>query len=98
VQLDRIAQIPWTIGAGLAEIGFTLESFTITCSILRCSCGWGRMVCVMAQFSHSVGRRRSPLSKCTIYDAMFVGCRIEEGSPPTRESASRRQELPQRIP
>jgi hypothetical protein len=66
-----MADIPWAIGAGLAEIGFTLESFMISCSILRCSCGWGRMVCLIAQFSHSVGRRRSPLSKGTIYEAII---------------------------
>jgi len=28
VQLAGIVDIPWAIGAGLAEIGFTLESFT----------------------------------------------------------------------
>ena len=33
VQPARIADIPWAIGAGLAEIGFTLESFTSSCSI-----------------------------------------------------------------
>jgi hypothetical protein len=72
VQPARIAGIPWTIGAGLAEIGFTFESFTSSCSILRCSWGWGRLVCVMARFSHSVGRRRSPHSESTIYEAWFV--------------------------
>jgi hypothetical protein len=61
VQAARIADIPWTIGAGLAEIGFTLESFTSSSSTLRCSCGWGRLVCVMVQFSHIVGRRSGPL-------------------------------------
>src|ERR1700733_13834069 len=57
----RIVVIPWTIGgAGLAEIGFILESLTSSCSILRCSCGWGGLVLVLAQFSQGVGRRRSP--------------------------------------
>jgi hypothetical protein len=37
VQAARVADTPWTIGAGLEEIGFTLESFTSSCSILRCS-------------------------------------------------------------
>ena len=59
MQLARIVDIPWAIGAGFAEMGFTLESFTISCAILRCSCGWGRLVCVMTQLSHSVGRRSS---------------------------------------
>lgn len=65
----RTADIPRTIGAGLAEMGFTLESFTSSFSILRYSCGWGRLVCVMARFSHSVRRRRSPHSACTIDEA-----------------------------
>jgi hypothetical protein len=60
VQPARIADIPWIIGAGLAEIGFILESFASSCSILRCSCSWGWLVCIMARFSHSDGRRRSP--------------------------------------
>jgi hypothetical protein len=37
VQAARVADTPWTIGAGLQEIGFTLASFTSSCSILRCS-------------------------------------------------------------
>ena len=56
MQAARIADIPWTIGAGLAEIGFTFESFTSRASTLRCSCGWGRLVCIMMQFSHAPGR------------------------------------------
>lgn len=65
VQPARIAGIPWTIGAGLAEIGFTLESFTSSRSILRCSCGWGGLACIITRFSHSLGRRGSPHSKYT---------------------------------
>ena len=59
MQAARIADIPRTIGAGLAEIGFTFESFTSSASTLRCSCGWGRLVCVMMQFSHVLGWGRS---------------------------------------
>ncbi len=61
MQAARIADIPWTIGAGLAEIGFTCESFKSSSSTLRCSCGWGRLVCVMMQFSHSVGEEAGRL-------------------------------------
>ena len=57
VQAARIAGIPWTIGAGFAETGFTFESFTSSSSTLRCSCGWGRLVCLMIQFSHAAGKR-----------------------------------------
>jgi len=49
----RIADSPFTIGAGLAEIGCTFESLNSSASILRCSCGWGRLVCVMMRFSHA---------------------------------------------
>jgi len=48
---------PNTIGAGFAEIGFTLESFTSSASTLRCSCGWGRLACVMLLFSHVDARK-----------------------------------------
>src|SRR5271169_3478554 len=58
VRAARIAGFPSTIGAGLAEIGFIFESFTSSSSTLRCSCGWGRLVSVMMQFSHAVGQRR----------------------------------------
>ncbi len=47
VQAARIADIPWTIGAGFAEIGFTFESLTSSSSTLRCSCGWGWLVYVI---------------------------------------------------
>jgi len=50
----RIAAFAGTIGASLAEIGFTFESFTSSASTLRCSCGWGRLVCVMTVLSHAV--------------------------------------------
>ncbi len=52
----QAADLPNTIGAGLAEIGFICESFTSSSSTLRCSCGWGRLVWVMTQFSHVMGR------------------------------------------
>lgn len=58
VQADRIAGFPVTIGAGFAEIGFIFESFTSSFSILRCSCGWGRLVRIITQFSHALGQRR----------------------------------------
>jgi hypothetical protein len=53
----RIADIPWTMGAGLAEIGFALESFTSSASILRCSCGWGRLIRVIGQLFHGPEQR-----------------------------------------
>jgi hypothetical protein len=59
VQAARVADSPSTMGADFVQTGFIFESFTSSFSTLRCSCGWGRLVCVKAQFSHSVGRRRS---------------------------------------
>ena len=85
VQPARIADIPWIIGSGLAEIGFILESFASSCSILRCSCSWGWLVCVMARFSHSGGRRRSPHCKRTIYEASPV--EISKNSLPIGEKS-----------
>jgi len=51
----RLAVFPGTIGVGFAEIGLIFESFTSSSSTLRCSCGWGRLVCFIIQFSHAVG-------------------------------------------
>src|SRR5579864_1682387 len=56
-QACRIADIPWTMGAGLAEIGFALESFTSSASILRSSCGWGRIIRVIRQLFHGAGTK-----------------------------------------
>jgi len=52
VRPARSAGNLWTIGAGLAETGFILESLMRSCSILRCSCGWGRLGDVMVLLSH----------------------------------------------
>jgi hypothetical protein len=55
VQAARIAGFPGTIVVGFAEIGFIFESFMSSSSTLRCSCGWGRLVRFMMQFSHAMG-------------------------------------------
>ena len=78
---------PSTIGAGLAEIGFTFESFTSSSSTLRCSCGGDSLACVMMQFSHVLGWRRSTWSfyyVCALADRQtnsvtlsFIGFRAE---------------------
>jgi hypothetical protein len=66
------------MGADFVSIGFIFESFTSSFSTLRCSCGWGRLVCVMAQFSHSVGRRRS-----AHFNAPFTRRSLRGSSSPT---------------
>jgi len=79
VQAARVADTPWTIGAGLQEIGFTLASFTSSCSILRCSWGWGRLFCVMDLFSHSVGRKEKspPNASFTSYSPSSAFCLVK---------------------
>ena len=47
VDAGLIANFLGRIGTGFAEIGFTFESFKSSFSILRCSCGWGRLISVM---------------------------------------------------
>jgi len=47
-----VADLPSAIGAGLAEIGFFFARTRSNCSILRCSCGMGRLVGVMKTLSH----------------------------------------------
>jgi hypothetical protein len=64
VQAARIANFLSAIGAGLAEIGFIFESFMSSFSTLRCSWGWGRLVCVMMLLSHASGAEKST-SDCT---------------------------------
>ena len=58
----RIAAFVGTIGASLTEIGFTFDSFTSSASTLRCSCGWGRLVCVMMVLSHVAAEENIPVS------------------------------------
>ena len=87
MQAARIAGFPSTIGAGFAEIGFIFESFTSSSSTLRCSCGGGRLACVMMQFSHVLRWRRSIWSfyyVCALADRQtnsvtlsFIGFRAE---------------------
>jgi hypothetical protein len=59
------------IGAVLAEIGFTFESFKSSFSILRCSCGWGRLISVMDKLSHVEAQKINP-SSCTNLEAPTV--------------------------
>jgi hypothetical protein len=68
VQPARIAGFPGTIVVGFAEIGFIFESFMSSSSTLRCSCGWGRLVRFMMQFSHAVGaeEKDSELPPCKV--------------------------------
>jgi len=68
---SRIAASPRTMGAGFAEIGCTFESLRSRASTLRCSCGWGRLVCVMMPFSHMLGREHERFD-CTICRAPSV--------------------------
>jgi hypothetical protein len=76
VQAARSAGFPSTIGAGFAEIGFIFESFTSSSSILRCSCGWGRLVRVMMQFSHAAGQRRR--TQTAAWQRVIICGNIEE--------------------
>ena len=55
-----MAAFPNTIGAGLAETGCIFESLRSSISTLRCSCGWGRLFCVMQLLSHVLELTRSP--------------------------------------
>jgi hypothetical protein len=74
-QAFRIADIPWAMGAGLAEIGFALESFTSSASILRCSCGWGRLVHVIASIVSRAEAKVHPVTlraRCTTMAAQSL--------------------------
>ena len=58
-----VAVCPYAIGAGFAETGCFLASWMSSCSILRCSCGMGRLGCVMSGFFHSLAGLHSwPIS------------------------------------
>jgi hypothetical protein len=66
-----MAAFPNTIGAGLAETDCIFESLRSSTSTLRCSCGWGRLFCVMQLLSHVLEPTRSP-SNSTICRASSV--------------------------
>jgi len=47
VGTSATTRCPRTMGAGFADMGFTVASFVSSISMLRCSCGWGRLVSIM---------------------------------------------------
>jgi hypothetical protein len=57
----RRLEFPLAIGAAFAEFDFIIASFSNSFSILRCSCGWGRLVFAMARLSHRTGGKRSAI-------------------------------------
>ena len=67
----RIAGFPTTTIAGLAAIGFIFDSFRSSSSTLRCSCRWGRLVCVIVPIvSRSEGGEKD--AKRTVCKASSV--------------------------
>src|SRR5579859_6950726 len=54
-----VANCPWVIGAGFAEMGCFLASAISSRSILRCSCGMGRLGCIMRTVCHSTDESHS---------------------------------------
>src|SRR5579872_1310563 len=51
--LVPVADCPKASGAGFAETGRLFANAMSSCSILRCSCGMGRLGCIMRTVCHS---------------------------------------------
>jgi len=64
--------MPLAIGAGVSCLGFIFASLSRSSSILRCSCGWDRLVFVIFLFSHRKVTKKGPrLSQAKCSDENF---------------------------